>query len=124
MSAVRKQIAIILVCILGIVVLFLVNPENTVWFPKCMFYHLTGLQCPACGTQRAIHQLMHLHFASAFRYNPFLLISLPYLLALFTVKCFAPENKLQRLRNFCHHSTTVIVYLILIILWWGIRNII
>jgi hypothetical protein len=39
---------------------------------------MTGLQCPGCGSLRAIHQLLHGHFAAAFRLNALLMVSLPF----------------------------------------------
>ena len=43
----------------------------------CIFYTLTGLKCPACGVTRMAVSLLRLDFVSAFRYNPFLLITSP-----------------------------------------------
>ena len=59
----------------GLFVLFQFNPEHHPFFPKCGFHALTGLDCPGCGGQRALHQLLHGNFIDAFRYNA-LLISL------------------------------------------------
>ena len=115
---------IVIALLIGIGVLFVFNPEGAFWFPKCWFYQLTGLQCPACGTQRAIHQALHLNFAAAFKYNPFVILSMPYLLSLVVVQWFDPKNKLQKLRFFSNHRITVNIYLVLLILWWIIRNII
>ena len=25
------------------------SPEDSTWFPKCIFLQLTGLKCPGCG---------------------------------------------------------------------------
>jgi len=119
-----KRTIILLVVIFGIIALFFVNPEYYKWVPKCWFYQLTGLQCPACGTQRALHQLFHLHFSKAFSYNPFLIISLPYASMLVILQWFVKQDKWQKLRRFCFHHTTINVYLILIILWWIVRNLI
>jgi hypothetical protein len=119
-----KKLAILLALTAGICILYLVNPEHSLWLPKCYFYKLTGLECPACGTQRAIHQLLHLNIAAALGYNPFVMVSFPYLASLVAVQWFDAGNKLQKLRTFCFHHTTVNVYLLLVVLWWVIRNII
>ena len=34
-------------------------------FPPCPVHWLTGLHCPGCGTQRALHALLHGRFAQA-----------------------------------------------------------
>jgi hypothetical protein len=36
-----------------------VSPYETGHYPGCMFLALTGLQCPGCGTLRAVHELAH-----------------------------------------------------------------
>jgi hypothetical protein len=117
-----KTAVIIVACIIGIGILYFANPEYTVWMPQCLFYKLTGIQCPACGTQRALHQLLHCNFTVAFRYNPFLIISVPYLLSLIVCQ-FDTGNRLKKLRQFAYHTATVNTYLILLVLWWVARNI-
>lgn len=52
------------------------------YFPPCMFHALTGLHCPGCGSQRAIHHLLHGRLADALAMNALLVISLPFLAAL------------------------------------------
>lgn len=118
----KKYIILIVMITFGIILYFR-NPEDTIWFPKCMFYTITGYQCPSCGIQRAAHQLLHLNFKKAFLYNPFLVISVPYGLLLVLVTWVVPQDKLIRLRKSCNHHITVNIYLILMIIWWIIRNI-
>ena len=119
-----KKVIIILIAILGIGIFYFANPENSKWFPKCWFYQLTGLQCPGCGTQRAIHQLAHLNIVAAFKYNPFLFISAPYLIALVNFQWLYKGNKMQKFRKFCYQNATINTYLALLTLWWIARNII
>lgn len=69
--------------IAGAVYLFIFEPGRTGFFPLCPFRQLTGLQCPGCGTTRALHELVHGHFAAAFELNPLLLIASPFLLGAF-----------------------------------------
>ena len=38
--------------------------------------------CPACGTLRAIHAILHGRFADAWRLNPLMIVSIPFLIAL------------------------------------------
>jgi len=47
--------------------------------PPCLFYELTGLLCPGCGTGRYLLSALHLDFYAAFRYNPLLFVSFPFL---------------------------------------------
>lgn len=59
------------------VCLFLFNPESHNFYPKCVLYVITGLKCPACGSLRATHLLVHGHLISAFQMNPFFICLLP-----------------------------------------------
>ena len=38
-------------------------------FPRCPVHWLTGLHCPGCGTQRALHALLHGRIEQAVSYN-------------------------------------------------------
>jgi hypothetical protein len=60
-----------------VLVLFWFDPSRYGFYPTCLFHKTTGLLCPACGSLRAIHQLLHGHLAAAFRFNPVLVLSLP-----------------------------------------------
>ena len=73
-----KKIGLILIILLGII-LFFVDPEYSAFIPKCPFRWFTGLDCPACGSQRAIHQLLPLNIKGAIGYNKILKHSFPYL---------------------------------------------
>lgn len=55
------------------------SPTNG-YFPRCPFRVLTGLQCPGCGSQRAVHHLLNGEIHTAFQENPLLVLSIPYLL--------------------------------------------
>jgi hypothetical protein len=63
----------------GGLVLFYFDPRQYHFYPVCFFYQTTGLLCPGCGASRAMHQLLHGHVATAFRFNPVLIVSLPIL---------------------------------------------
>jgi hypothetical protein len=59
------------------VVLYLYNPETAGFYPVCAVHQLTGLQCPGCGSLRALHQLTHGNIAAAWHFNPLLIVLLP-----------------------------------------------
>jgi len=58
-------------------VLFRFNPSDSPFYPVCQFHALTGLNCPGCGSLRALHELLHGNLAAAFRLNGLLALSLP-----------------------------------------------
>ncbi len=66
---------------------------------------------------------MHLNFKSAFAYNPFLVISVPYAILLIVVTWIVPKNRLIGIRRFCYHHITVRIYLVMMVIWWIVRNI-
>jgi Protein of unknown function (DUF2752) len=58
-------------------VYFILDPTKVALFPPCLFHQLTGLDCPGCGGQRALHQLLHGHLIAAVRLNAMFVVSLP-----------------------------------------------
>lgn len=124
MVSCKTSIYVVLLIIIGGTILFFFNPEESIWFPKCPFYFITGYQCPSCGIQRALYNLLHLNFVEAFYYNPFLVISIPYAILLVAVTWLEPSPKIIRLRHFCYNRKTILVYIILMVIWWVIRNVI
>jgi hypothetical protein len=66
----------------GLAVLFWFNPTQHSFYPKCMLYAATGIQCPGCGGLRATHALLHGRIEEAFRLNPLLFVLFPLLLYL------------------------------------------
>jgi len=61
--------------------LFFFNPASPAnqFFPKCPFRLLTGWQCPGCGTTRACYELLHLDPIAAFKFNPLMVLTLPFI---------------------------------------------
>ena len=58
--------------------LFLHDPEGGGFLP-CPFRTLTGLLCPGCGSQRALHDLLHGRLGEALGHNGLLVMSVPLL---------------------------------------------
>ena len=73
-------VAIWSLIIAGAAYLFFFEPGKSGFFPGCPFRFLTGFTCPGCGTTRALHQILHGHFDTAFTLNPLLLLAIPFLL--------------------------------------------
>lgn len=69
--------------IAGAAYLFVFEPGKTGFFPPCPFRLLTGFQCPGCGSTRALHQILHGNFESAFMLNPLLMLGIPLMLFAF-----------------------------------------
>jgi hypothetical protein len=59
------------------VLLFLFNPAQHRFYPVCALHQMTGLNCPGCGSSRAMHQLLHGNILAAFHLNALLVASFP-----------------------------------------------
>ena len=81
-----RQLAIAATVWLGLAAsslfLFFFNPALPAnqFFPKCPFRLLTGWQCPGCGSTRAFYHLLHLHPLEAFKLNPLMILTLPFII--------------------------------------------
>lgn len=117
----RKGIgAILLLIVLG-VVYFIFNPSNVALFPQCPFLVLTGFRCPGCGSQRAIHSLLHLDIIQAFSYNALLVSSIPIVMILAYAEMI--RTKKPQLYRKIHRPIFIWIYLGIVILWGIGRNI-
>ncbi|WP_163549525.1 DUF2752 domain-containing protein [Candidatus Frankia nodulisporulans] len=68
---------------LGLTYVYGHDPHDpTVAMPTCLIRHVTGLDCPACGTLRLTYDLLHGHWARAGHDNLFVLAGAPLLLGL------------------------------------------
>lgn len=111
-----------LIAISVIAVYYFVNPMLGSFPIKCIWYDLTGTQCPACGSQRALHALSHGNFSEALKYNYFFIISIPYAFIAILATWYNYNNIFGKLRNFVYHRYTLIIYVVLYFLWWVVRN--
>lgn len=112
----------LLFVIIGVAVLFFVlDPNKHDIFPQCLFHSLTGGYCPGCGSQRALHNLLHLNFAGVvgnnFLFLPAALLILyhythPVLNRVFSIK----------LPNLFYKKATPWIIFGVVILFWILRN--
>lgn len=116
---IKGTFALLLTCMI-VVVYYYLDPSLIPWMPKCHFKLITGLDCPACGNQRALHSMLHGDWLLAWEYNPFLIISSPYLLAL-AFSVVLPNCKTKSAIQDRHIAR---FYLIAMCVWWILRNIV
>ncbi len=95
----------------SLVFLYLYNPQDISFFPRCPFYALTGYKCPGCGTLRAIHAMLHFRFGDALRLNPLLFAAIPVVVGLLVSRRFATNVVVSR------------VIFAVVIIYWIVRNI-
>lgn len=118
----KWSIVIILLTILAILYKTY-NPSGNIYFPKCLFSELTGLKCPGCGSQRAIHYLLNFDILSAIRENVIIMLSIPYVLTGLVFDTLKkPNEKILKWRKVLFGQTAIFLILTLIIAFWILRN--
>ncbi|XHR28083.1 MAG: DUF2752 domain-containing protein [Chthoniobacteraceae bacterium] len=114
MTALARQLVWGTAALGAAALLFHFNPAGSGLYPPCPFHALTGCYCPGCGSLRAAHELLHLHFAAAWQLNPLMVAALPVLaLALVTG---SPVNRAFR------HPAAPWVAGGIIVAFWILRN--
>lgn len=104
----------------GIIVYSLLDPASN-FFPRCPVNMLTGLKCPGCGSQRALHQLLHLNIAEAIEYNALMVFSIPILLFLLFANFFG--EKYPKVFSASRSPLFSRIVLAVILAWTILRNI-
>jgi len=100
---------------------YALDPSSSSVFPRCGFLSLTGYKCPGCGSQRAIHALLHGDVVTAFKHNAMLLVSIPWI-----AYCLIAET--QRVRNprlYMRLNSELVIglFFVTVLLWWVLRNV-
>lgn len=63
-----------------LLVVYLVDPATTDWYPVCPSRVFLHFYCPGCGTLRATHRLLHGDLSGALSMNSALVLALPFLI--------------------------------------------
>lgn len=116
----KKRLGILVALCLALFVYFSYSPAQSTFFPRCPFLLLTGWKCAGCGSQRALHCLLHGEVAAAAGYNFLLVASLPYLALLF----YAERVRTRRPNLYRRLTRPVVIAtcLVVVIGWWVGRN--
>lgn len=117
------KLTLILVAVAMVVALAFVDPTSPAWHIHCPFYTLTGLRCPGCGNQRALHSLLSGQLYKAIGYNLFLVIALPYAVALLVTGMLPRRHALTALRRWLRSKAVVAAFVGTFCVWMVVRNI-
>lgn len=101
---------------------FAFDPAGSIFFPKCPFLTMTGWKCPGCGSQRAIHALLHGDLSTAWEMNALLLAELP-LMALLAA-AWMLRHRYPRLRAVFGSRPFILSVTSIIVFWTIVRNIV
>lgn len=89
--------------------------------PRCLFRFLTGYDCPGCGSQRALHALLHGRPADAWGYNPFVFFAVPA--AAFYIIVENGRALWPRFHARAVHPAILCTVLAVLLAWWVLRNV-
>ncbi|MBB5959338.1 hypothetical protein FHS29_005958 [Saccharothrix tamanrassetensis] len=91
---VRGPVAVAVGAVAGCVGLLVVDPNgpSSLW-PPCPLFALTGIQCPACGSTRMVHALLHGDFVAAWHLNAVMLVAGLPLLAWLWLRWFRAARR-------------------------------
>ena len=67
-----RIVSAVIVLAVGGWVVYTFPPTEYAFYPRCVFKQMTGMDCPGCGSTRAMHHLLHGRVAEAFKLNPIL----------------------------------------------------
>ena len=103
-------------------VYLLFDPSQTEWMPKCPVHTLTGFDCPGCGTQRALHALLHGDLEATLRANALLVLFIPLIIVMGISEL--NRSRWPRLYKFMVSPVTIYSLLGIVAVWTIVRNII
>lgn len=115
-------VATSIVLVVALYVFYSFDPEKQSFFPKCPFLLLTGYECPGCGSQRAIHSLLHLDILAALKYNAFMIVALPYILLGGYFEYFGGKQRFPSLEKVLFGRWAALFLLTFILVYWVVRN--
>lgn len=116
----------VLVCsmvILVITTLYVVDPSEHLWIPKCPTKLLFGIDCPGCGCQRAIHAFLHGDIIQAINYNPFIVFALPYAIIAAGYKYIRNMTLRNKIGSVIESKFMIYTYIVAFSFWFILRNI-
>lgn len=121
----RKRLMVMagIVLVLTILCIYFYFDPTDRFFPRCPFLSMTGLECPGCGSQRAIHAVLHGDFASVWQLNAALFVFVPLLILLFVAEVLG-RRRVPRLYDALNSRYMIWATATFIIVWWVVRNLI
>jgi hypothetical protein len=122
MPAAVPPLAVAGVAAMGCLFVGLVDPTRVAFLPTCPFKAVTGgLDCPGCGTTRAVHQLLNGNIGPAFGFNALALVAVPYVLYSWLAWAL-PTVSNVRLPAIRVPAKVVYGILVAVVAWWLLRN--
>lgn len=119
-------IVVISVLVLTLILIMYYNYEesDSGWSVQCGLYQATGLYCPGCGGQRALHYLLHGQIGKALRYNLLFVAGIPFFIYLYyvLVRVYLLKGKYNA-QSFIFSKNFAIIFLLIFLVYFVLRNI-
>ena len=93
----------------GLVLLLLYSPEISGGVLLCPVKRYLGLQCPGCGTLRAMHALLHGDLRAALNYNPLSVALLPVVLLYLSFGALLGREPYHKLQVWAGRALIVVI---------------
>lgn len=119
----RVTVTVSAVIAAAVIVWFIsaIDPVTAQYYPKCPSRLLFGIECPGCGSARAMHALMHGRVGQAWAYNPALFFFGAVLAAVAVKDFLRPSHAFSRAVRSPWFAGAVAA---VVVLWTILRNII
>ncbi|MDE6161123.1 MAG: DUF2752 domain-containing protein [Muribaculaceae bacterium] len=112
--------AIIAIAAAVCVYYYFVDPAAAGAAPRCVLRAATGYDCPGCGTQRALHALLHGRLSEAWNFNPAAFVAVP-LAAAYAVAEAVP-GRFARIERLLYRPAFIMAIAAAVTAWWILRN--
>ena len=106
----------------GFLLYYFYNPSNNSLFLPCPFKLISGYNCPGCGSQRAIHQLLHGNLISAFKLNPLMVVSLPLIFYGLGTRAYNYIFESSHRVKIFYSNLFIYSYFSIAVIYWVLRN--
>lgn len=112
----------LLLGLIGVAVLFFaLDPTKHEIFPRCLFHSLIGGYCPGCGSQRALHNLLHFNIVQVIHYN-FLFLPAAGLIFYHYIHPLLNRIFNWKLPDLFYRKNTPWIILVVVLVFWIARN--
>ncbi len=119
----KRLVIVLFIFLIGGIWYFIIDPIQFKFSPRCLFKLITGLDCPGCGMQRALHAFLQGHFKEAVQYNYHLIISVPYALFFLMEWLLPSSDAKEQIKIWIENRKVVSFFVTSVFIWFIVRNI-
>ena len=123
----KKWIQLGLITIIAVVLFayfYQNNPSDAdTKFLRCPSNLIFGINCPGCGTQRALHHLLHFDVIQALRYNALFVTAVPFVIYWLGIKIYNLIYVAKKTTRIPTNKFVWIGLLVLVLLFGIMRNV-